>query len=145
MKCRYCNEEMNLVNYEDCSNYDYYLYKCRCTSSVGIQALVSGERNLEWIPPTVGNEVSDITNVIVGRVYKHFKGDNYIVEDLAKSTKDMCCQVVYRSLYGTGDLFVIPLSEFVEDCTEAEVREYGQKRRFQLLEIKSCEEGELCL
>lgn len=42
--------------------------------------------------------------VEVNRIYRHFKGDYYLVVDIAthSETKEKC--VVYRQLYGKGEL-----------------------------------------
>ena len=49
----------------------------------------------------------------IGRVYRHFKGDFYLAEALARDadTGEVC--VVYRKLYGDGGLWVRPLEQFL--------------------------------
>lgn len=65
-------------------------------------------------------------------IYKHFKGNLYIVEDIAKYSETMEEMVVYRALYDDSQLYVRPLDMFLE-----EVNRNGQKYRFELQEIKS--------
>lgn len=65
-------------------------------------------------------------------IYKHFKGNLYIVEDIAKHSETMEEMVVYRALYDDSQLYVRPLDMFLE-----EVNRNGQKYRFELQEIKS--------
>ena len=50
--------------------------------------------------------------VKIGRIYKHFKGDYYVVEGFAtySETEEEC--VIYRSLYDDGKMWVRPLSLF---------------------------------
>ena len=47
-------------------------------------------------------------------VYKHFKGNYYIVEDIADNTENKEKMVVYRRLYGDGSLKVRPLDMFYQ-------------------------------
>lgn len=65
-------------------------------------------------------------------IYKHFKGNLYIVEDIAKHSETMEEMVVYRALYDDSQLYVRPLDMFLE-----EVNRNGQKYRFELQEIES--------
>ena len=47
--------------------------------------------------------------IIRGRIYRHFKGDRYLVEDFATDSESGLPVVVYRKLYGDGSLWVRPL------------------------------------
>ena len=69
-------------------------------------------------------------------IYKHFKGDLYIVEDIAKHSETSEEYVVYRALYGNNELWIRPLAMFTE-----EVNKNGQKYRFELHEILSVKIG----
>ncbi|MDN4503216.1 DUF1653 domain-containing protein [Alteromonadaceae bacterium BrNp21-10] len=46
--------------------------------------------------------------------YRHYKGNDYQVIGIAKHSEDESELVVYRPLYGAGDLWVRPLTMFVE-------------------------------
>ncbi len=46
--------------------------------------------------------------------YRHYKGNDYQVIGVAKHSEDESELVVYRPLYGKGDLWVRPLTMFVE-------------------------------
>ncbi len=73
----------------------------------------------------------------INGVYKHFKGDYYLVVDTAKySETDEEC-VVYRSLYGNGQLWVRPMSMFLSEVDHEKYPNVKQKYRFQLQKIQS--------
>lgn len=65
-------------------------------------------------------------------VYKHYKGDLYIVEDIAYNSETLEKIVLYRALYEDGKLWARPYDMFLE-----EVNKNGQKYRFELQRIKS--------
>ena len=67
--------------------------------------------------------------VLVGRVYKHFKGDEYLLEGIATDCEDLESVVIYRSLYGDGKVWVRKLSDFTSYK--------GDIKRFTLTEIES--------
>jgi len=47
--------------------------------------------------------------------YRHYKGKDYQVIDVATHSETLETLVVYRPLYGEGALWVRPLSMFSED------------------------------
>ena len=51
------------------------------------------------------------------RVYRHFKGDYYLVEDVARSSESGEEYVVYRKLYGDGGLWTRPAEMWNETVT----------------------------
>lgn len=70
-------------------------------------------------------------------VYRHFKGDYYLVEDLAKHSETKEDMVVYRELYGDGSLWVRPLKMFLEEVDHEKYPNVEQKYRFEQMEIES--------
>jgi hypothetical protein len=52
-------------------------------------------------------------NLKPGR-YRHFKGQEYQVIDIATDSESLDQMVVYRALYGEGGLWVRPLAMFCE-------------------------------
>ena len=68
-------------------------------------------------------------------IYKHFKGDLYIVEDIIYHSETGEKMVAYRALYGDGRLWCRPYNSFLE-----EVNKNGHKYRFTLQKIKSVRE-----
>ena len=70
-------------------------------------------------------------------VYKHFKGDCYIIEDIATCSETMGKMVVFRSLYDDGELFVRPLESFLEPIDRTKYPNVTQQQRFELMDIKT--------
>ena len=70
-------------------------------------------------------------------IYKHFKGDCYLVEDIAKHSETEEEMVVYRRLYGDCTLWVRPLNMFLEEVDHIKYPSVKQKYRFELINIDS--------
>ena len=71
------------------------------------------------------------------RVYRHFKGDCYLVEDVAKDSETEEEYVIYRKLYGDGGLWIRPKAMFLSEVDREKYPDCPQKHRFELLEIES--------
>lgn len=70
-------------------------------------------------------------------IYKHFKGDYYLVEDIAKDSETKEEMIVYRRLYEDGDLWVRPKEMFLSEVDHEKYPNVTQKYRFELQNIKS--------
>ena len=71
------------------------------------------------------------------RVYKHFKGDYYLIEDTATDSETGQMMVVYRRLYGDGGLWVRPMEMFLSEVDHEKYPDVEQQYRFELQEIES--------
>jgi len=73
-------------------------------------------------------------DIKVGRVYKHFKGNKYLVLDIAKHSETMEDYVVYKALYGDCETYVRPYWMFAEQVDIIKYPNATQKYRFELVE-----------
>lgn len=70
-------------------------------------------------------------------IYKHFKGDYYLVEELAKDCETLEDVVIYRKLYEDGLCFVRPLTDFIGEVNHDKYPNVNQKYKFELIESYS--------
>ena len=70
-------------------------------------------------------------------VYKHFKGDYYLVEDVAFYSETKEEYVVYRRLYRDGSLWIRPKEMFLSEVDHQKYPKVEQKYRFELQKIES--------
>ena len=71
------------------------------------------------------------------RVYKHFKGDYYLVEDVVIHSETREKLVLYRPLYGDGkQLYVRPIDMFLSEVDYNKYPNVEQKYRFESVNKK---------
>ncbi len=70
-------------------------------------------------------------------IYKHFKGDFYLVLDVAIDSETNKKVVIYRALYGENLLYVRDYDMFLSEVDHVKYPEVKQKYRFELQDIKS--------
>ena len=72
--------------------------------------------------------------IIKKGIYKHFKGDYYIVEDIAIDSETLKEVVVYRALYGDNKLYVREKDMFLSKVDKGKYPNIKQEYRFELIE-----------
>ena len=75
--------------------------------------------------------------VKIGRVYRHFKGNYYFIENVAYDSETKERMVVYKPLYYREDgrsIWVRPEKMFLEEIPERPDNITGQKVRFELVD-----------
>lgn len=76
-------------------------------------------------------------NVKIGKVYRHFKGNYYFVENIAYDSETQERLVVYKPLYNRADdrsIWIRSEKMFLEEIFEKPDNITGQKYRFELSE-----------
>lgn len=73
----------------------------------------------------------------INGIYKHFKGNYYLVVDVAYDCETKEKIVVYRQLYGDMRLWLRPLAMFLSEVDHEKYPEVNQKYRFELQDIES--------
>ncbi len=73
-------------------------------------------------------------------MYRHFKGELYQIRCLARHSETRELMVVYQAMYGTFEIFVRPLSMFMEEVDRRKYPDAKQRYRFELLQDMEYEE-----
>nr|WP_048571175.1 DUF1653 domain-containing protein [Clostridium cylindrosporum] len=73
----------------------------------------------------------------IGKTFKHFKGDLYLLIDIAIHSETDEEMVVYKALYGDCRTYVRPLSMFISKVDKSKYPNSSQEYRFQPYSLKS--------
>lgn len=73
----------------------------------------------------------------VNRIYKHFKGDYYIVLGTGINSETLEEYVIYRALYGEGKVYLRENNNFLSEVDHEKYPNVKQKYRLELQEIES--------
>lgn len=73
----------------------------------------------------------------INGIYRHFKGDYYLVIDTAINSETEEVYVLYRCLYGDCKLFIRPIENFLSEVDHNKYPDVTQKYRFELYNIES--------
>ena len=68
-------------------------------------------------------------------IYKHFKGNYYIVEDIGCDCDTLEELVIYRALYGDNKLWIRKKEDFLSEVDHNKYPDVKQKNRFELQEL----------
>ena len=84
-----------------------------------------------------GVAMDEAREIKIHGIYRHFKGNYYLVEELARDSETDEQLVVYRKLYGDGSLWVRPLAMFLSEVDHEKYPDVAQRWRFELVESLS--------
>ena len=87
--------------------------------------------------PEAASEPETENPLVIHGIYRHFKGDFYLVEDVAHDSENGEEVVVYRKLYGDGSLWVRPKAMFLSPVDREKYPEATQRWRFELQHVES--------
>jgi hypothetical protein len=68
-------------------------------------------------------------NIAVNHIYEHYRGNKYLVVDIATNTDTDEEMVVYRALYGKHLLYTQPSKRFLEEVDKPEFDYHGPRMR----------------
>lgn len=76
--------------------------------------------------------------LVVHGIYRHFKGDYYIVEGIGIHSENKEKYVMYRPLYGdTSMVYLRPYDMFLEKVDRVKYPNVKQEYRFELQHLQS--------
>ena len=76
-------------------------------------------------------------NELKGRTFKHFKGDLYLLIDIAKHTESAVQLVIYKALYDECLMYARPIDMFLEKVDKIKYPNVSQEFRLELVNVES--------
>ena len=76
-----------------------------------------------------------MNKIEINSVYRHFKGNLYLVENIAIHSETKEKMVVYRGLYEDNLLYVRPLEMFLSEVDKNKYPDVIQKYRFEKINL----------
>ena len=73
----------------------------------------------------------------INGIYRHFKGDYYLVNDVVIHSETGEKYVLYTALYGNCERYIRPYDMFLSEVDKEKYPNVQQKYRFELQDIKS--------
>lgn len=78
-----------------------------------------------------------MNKLVVNGIYKHFKGDYYLVEGIVIHSETKEEMVLYKGLYDDCKTYVRPIDMFLSEVDHKKYPQVKQKYRFELINIES--------
>ena len=72
-----------------------------------------------------------------GRTFRHFKGDMYLILEIAEDTETGNTMVVYKALYGDNKVYTREISMFLSKVDKEKYPNAEQEYRFELYDLES--------
>jgi hypothetical protein len=76
-------------------------------------------------------------NKCKGKIFRHFKGDLYLLLDIAQHTENGDKLVIYKALYGECKVYARPIEMFLSEVDHIKYPNVSQKYRLELVNIES--------
>lgn len=70
---------------------------------------------------------------MVGNTYRHFKGNEYVVDDIGVDSEDNKLLVVYHAVDDQTLVWIRPLNIFLSDVDHDKYPDVKQLKRFELV------------
>lgn len=71
-----------------------------------------------------------------GKLVRHFKGNFYLILDVAEHTETGEELVIYKAMYGDYKIYARPMDMFVSKVDKIKYPNINQEYRFELVELK---------
>lgn len=90
---------------------------------------------------TIQVDMTVLRKQMVGKKYRHFKGNFYIVDGIALHSETEEPYVVYHREGHDGELWIRPLNMFLSPVDRAKYPDVQQEFRFEMVyeEVRSCD------